>query len=89
MRRNDNFVLNYLGDHYVLVPVGQSAIDFNGIMTLNDTAKFLWENLSENVSNNDLSDALVSKYDIDKSTADQAVNLFVSNMRKYGCLQDE
>ena len=40
---NKEAIVRQIGDQYVLVPVGKLAGIFNGMMTLNRTSQFLWE----------------------------------------------
>ena len=46
MKKNNDFVLRRIADSSVLVPFGSKAINFNGVITLNDSAEFLWKNIS-------------------------------------------
>ena len=54
MKRNENYVVKELLDSYILVPIGETAIDFNGVMTLNETAKFMWESAEGDFTAKDL-----------------------------------
>ena len=38
MKKNNDFVLRRIADSSVLVPFGSKAINFNGVITLNDSA---------------------------------------------------
>ena len=43
MKRNDEFILKSIAGMTVLVPFGLKSFDVNGIIKLNETAKFLWD----------------------------------------------
>lgn len=86
MKRNDNFILRDISGKYVLIPFGEQALDFNGIITLNDTAKFLWEICAEETNQEKLKLALIAEYEIDGETADKAVECFIKLTKDAGCL---
>lgn len=88
MKRNQQFILREIAGKVVLVPFGQKALDMNGIVTLNETAKFLWEKCEEDCVAADLEAALMEEYKIDKETAANAVEIFVTKMKEAGCLDE-
>ena len=65
MKRNENFVLKELMGSFVLVPVGEAAMNLNGVISLNESAKFLWYAAEGEFELDDLVDALVREYKID------------------------
>ena len=86
MKRNENFIMQELAGQFVLVPFGEHALDFNGIVTLNETAKFLWENSAEEINPEKLKAALIEKYSVDEATAETAVNAFIEQLKEAGCI---
>ena len=47
MRIKEGFVLEKVGDGYLAVAVGGRADSFSGLVRLNSTGAFLWNNLAE------------------------------------------
>ncbi len=86
MKKNNDFVLNEMAGNWILVPFGDGAIDFNGVITLNVTAKFLWENCSEDIDAQALQNKLIEEYKIDNETAQNAVNIWIEQMKEAGCI---
>ncbi|MBR7133554.1 MAG: PqqD family protein [Clostridia bacterium] len=86
MKRNENFIMQELAGQFVLVPFGEHALDFNGIVTLNETAKFLWESSAEEINPEKLTAALIKKYSVDEKTAETAVNAFIEQLKEAGCI---
>jgi len=69
MRIIREFILREIAGEYLLIPTGDSTNDFNGLITLSDTAKFIWENLETSGSFQDLVERIVNEYEIDAKTA--------------------
>ena len=41
------FILRNIAGECVLVPTGATTQEFNGLITMSDTAKFIWENIEK------------------------------------------
>jgi hypothetical protein len=87
MKRNENFVLKELMGSFVLVPVGEAAMNLNGVISLNESAKFLWDAAEGEFELDDLVDALVREYKIDIQTATNGAEIFLNRMKEEGCIE--
>ena len=47
MKRNTDFMLRDIAGEVILVPTGAATQQFNGMITLNEVAAFIWKNLDE------------------------------------------
>ena len=56
--------------------------DFNGIIRLNDTGRFLWEKLANDMTEEQLAAALLAEYDIDEAGARSDISEFIAKLRK-------
>lgn len=89
MKIKSGYVLREIGNQCVVVPVGETAISFNGIITLNKTGKFLWEQLQNDVTVDALVNAMLNKYDVTKEVATQDILEFLEVLRKHQILVEE
>ena len=87
MKRSENFILKELMGSFVLVPIGDAAMNLNGIITLNESANFLWDAAEGEFELNDLVDALIREYDIDIQTATDGAEVFLKRMKEEGCIE--
>lgn len=87
MKRSENFVLKELMGNYVLVPVGDAAINLNGVISLNETAKFLWDAAEGEFELDDLVNAIVREYEVDIQTATNGAEVFLKRMKEEGCIE--
>lgn len=86
MKLKKGFVLKEVAGKCVAVPVG-ADIDFNGMITLNSTAKVLWDCLEKGAELDDLTAALLAEYDVDRETAAAHAAKFVEKMRGLNFLE--
>lgn len=88
MRIKEGFLLKEVADNFVVVPVGENLVDFSKMITLNETGALLWEALKKDCSVDDLVNALMSEYVVDKPTARDDVLAFLGLLRGEGVLSE-
>lgn len=89
MKIKDGFMLREIVDTWVVVPIGERVVEFNGIMTLSETGALLWRGIEEGKDIDSLVDSITAEYDIDKSTALSDTLEFISVIEKNGILENE
>lgn len=88
MKIRDNYVLSDVAGTPVVVPLGAEST-FRNMIKLNETGKFLWELLKEDISHDALVAALVKKYGIDASVASDDLDAFLKSLDAFGALEEE
>ena len=84
MKISENFVLRQVADTWVVLPVGQASVDFNGMLTLNESGAILWQALEKGGSREALADALLAEYEVDRATALADVDDFLKKLKGAG-----
>ena len=85
MKLKEGFILRTVAGETVALPTG-GVTDFDMMITLNDTGKFLWERLAVGAEENELVDALLGEYDVSKELAEQSVDAFVARLKELDFL---
>ena len=88
MKIKEGFLLRNVGDNHIVVPVGAASVDFRCIITLNDTGAFIWEQLRENCTMEDVVKAMLAEYDVTVDIAAADVAAFITAMREKGLLDE-
>lgn len=86
MRIKEGYLLRQIAGTAVVVPVGD--VDFNGMLTLNETGSFLWTQLQRDVTEDALVDALLEEYEVTKEAARTDTAAFLSKLREVGLLEE-
>ena len=79
MKLKEGFVLQEVAGETVVLPVG-ADLDMNMMITLNDTARFLWEHLEKETTQEELVDALLGEYGVDRGTDHTCVADFMEKL---------
>ena len=66
----------------LLVPVGKSVYDSNGLFILNETGNFLWDHLVDCADENELVQKLLDEYEVSEDEAKNDVSQFLENLRQ-------
>lgn len=82
MKIKEGFILRNVAGSFVVVPIGEATLDFNGMMNLNETGAFLFEKMIDGTTREDLIKALTDEYDVDEETAAKDVDLFIDKVEK-------
>ena len=87
MIRKENFLLQAVGGENLLVPIGAQVMDTNGIITLNETAAFIWDLLEEDCTIEDLAAAIAERFEVTMEQAVSDVRSFVDKLDQNGLLE--
>lgn len=85
MKIKEGFLMREIAGQTVVLPTG-SELNLQMMITLNETATFLWEKLQEETDEAALVKALLSEYDVDEETATKCVTDFVKKLSDNGFL---
>ena len=86
MKRKDGFVLREVCGEKVIVGEGLGAIDFGKLLSLNDTAAWLWNKAGEldEFTAETLADALCEVYEVSSETALADVKSLLAQWEELG-----
>lgn len=86
MKIEKEFILREIAGDYILVPVGSTALQFDGLLTVNEIGAFLWERLKKETTIDELTAAVLEEYEVDEGTARRDVEEFVASLQKVGVI---
>ncbi|MGE5417239.1 MAG: PqqD family protein [Acidobacteriota bacterium] len=82
MKIKDGFILREVAGQWLVVPLGERVVEFNGMITLSESGALIWKALETESSVDDLVAKVLSEYDIDEATARADVDEFLGMMRE-------
>ena len=80
MKINPDFVLRTVAGKHIVVPIGEAGVSFNGVITLNDSGKMLFEMLVKGAEPKDLVNRLMEVYDVSQEQANEDVKAFIETL---------
>ena len=86
MKRNSDFLLREIAGTVVVVPVGAAAAGFAGMITMNPTGAFLWQQLETEQTVESLTAALLENYEVTAEKAQADVVGFLEKLMPTGAI---
>ncbi|MBU0609115.1 MAG: PqqD family protein [Armatimonadetes bacterium] len=86
MKVKDGFLLREIAGEHIVVPIGERVVDLNGLLTLNATARVLWEELATEQTEDDLVEALTERFEVSPEVARTDVSDFIGLLAEKGLL---
>ena len=80
MKKIKSFISRTIAGETVLVPSEETAHDFNGMISLTDTAAFIWEHIEEAPDFQSLVRLILNEYDVDEQTAATDAAAFLNQL---------
>lgn len=81
MKIKNGFLLRNLGDEHMVVAIGEAGLNFSGLIRLNDTGAWLWNQLKEEISEEALVERMCENFEnLDHKTAQADLKEFLMHI---------
>ena len=87
MKIKQGFVVRKVGDSHVVVPVGELSKNFHGMITLNETAKFLWDYFQEEHTPDEALAMFLETYEVEEDVAKADIKAFIETLARNNFLE--
>ena len=87
MKIKHGLVVRSIAGESVVVALGEASKNFNGIIKLNETGRFLWDKLAAGCEAAELVEAILAEYEIDRDTAEKDIARFVATLEGANILE--
>ena len=87
MKIREGFLLRNVAGNNVVVPIGQATLDFNGMMSLNETGAFIFSKMLDGTTKEQLIEDLISEYEVEREIAQKDVDDFIKKVEGGGLLE--
>ena len=77
MKIKKGFAKRKIAGSIVVVPVGNTIKEFNGMITLNESGSFFWDCFMNDITAEQAVDMVTNEYEVDQETAKKDVEKFI------------
>ena len=88
MKLRGEFVVRQIMEHTVAVPVGQIALQFNGMIVLNDVSKVIWSCLEQETDVEHIVTTVIDRFEVSKQEAEGDILEFLDKLRQLQLLEE-
>lgn len=86
MKINGEYILREVAGDAILVPVGETALQFNGILALEPVGALIWKDLSAGKDRSAILSDILEQFEVDPRTAAQDLDEFLDQLRSENLL---
>lgn len=88
MKTKKGFKLRTICGENVIVAEGIENIDFSKIISMNESAAYLWQNIEDKeFTEDELVDLLTAEYEVDETTARKDVAIMLQQWTEAGMME--
>ena len=87
MKLKENLVLREVAGTWVVLPIAEKVLDFNGMLSLNDTGVMLWKLLEKGSTREEMATALTEEFEVGYDQALTDVDEYIEVLKGAGCIE--
>jgi hypothetical protein len=87
MKLSNKFVLRQVAGNWVVLPMSDATVNFNGMIKLNESGVMLWRLLEQGKDREALAEMLTTVYDVSLDEALADVDEFLNKLIRVGCIE--
>lgn len=87
MKRKETFISREMMGSYVLMPLGETAQKFSGMILTTETGAFIWEHIEEVNSAEEMANLLTEEFEVSHEEALADVTALFENFQKAGWIE--
>lgn len=88
MKLRGEFIVRELSGDIVAIPVGQTALELNGMILLNDVSRVIWERLAEGSDLPGIVTAVTDAFEVSAEEAETDILEFIGKLREASLLDE-
>jgi len=87
MKINENYIVKNIVDETIIIPTGEAAQYFNGLISTNEVAAFIWENIEKCNTVDEMVELVYSEFDADYEIIKNDVQGFLNTLKEVNMIE--
>ncbi|MBE6742420.1 MAG: PqqD family protein [Ruminococcaceae bacterium] len=87
MKIKDGFAKREIAGSHIVVPVGKTAMEFNAMITLNESGAFYWDCFQKDITIDEAVKLILDEYEVEEDRARADVEKFVQMLDENGLIE--
>ena len=89
MKIKEGFEIQNVCGEYIIVPTGADNVDYSKIISLNETAAYLWENVApkESFDIEEMVSLLLAEYEVEEEIAREDCEMIIERWKEMELLE--
>jgi len=87
MKIKDGFAKREIAGSHIVVPVGKTAMEFNAMITLNESGAFYWDCFQKDITIDEAVKLILDEYEVEEERARADVERFIKMLDENGLIE--
>ena len=87
MKIKEGFAKREIAGSFIVVPVGKTAMEFNAMITLNESAAFYWDCFQKDITIDEAVKMVLDEYEVDEARARNDIEKFVQMLQENDLME--
>lgn len=88
MKLKEEMILREVAGEIIAIPVGKTALNFNGMICLNEVSAEIWKGLQEEKSKEEILEKILQEFDVSREEAAVDLEEFLQQLRQNNLLEE-
>lgn len=88
MKLKGKFILRQIMGEIIVIPVGDSALRFNGMICIDPVGGQIWKGLEAQRTKEEILEDILEEFDVSREEAAADLDEFIFQLRESGLLED-
>ena len=90
MKIKEGFEIQNVCGEYIIVPTGADNVDYSKIISLNETAAYLWENVApkESFDIEEMVSLLLAEYEVEEEIAREDCEMIIERWKEMELIEE-
>lgn len=89
MKAKEGFVLRSVVGEYILMPVDEAILQFNGAVLLNEVSAFVWKQIQTPVSKAELLKSILDEFEVEEEVAARDLDALLETFSGFGIIEED
>lgn len=89
MKLKNEMLLREVAGEIVAIPVGKTALNFNGMICLNEVGAEIWKGLQEEQSKEEILERILQEFEVSREEAAADLEEFLQQLRHNDLLEED
>ena len=88
MKLRGEFVIHQVINETLAIPVGDIALEFNGIIMLNNVSEVIWKCLEKGTELEEIISTVTDQFDVSKKEAKEDIITFINGLQEINLIEE-
>ena len=87
MKIKGEYVLREIAGDYILIPIGKTALEMNGMITMDEVGVTIWKGIQEEQDPEEILSTILNTYEVEEKEARKDMEEFFEKLLDAGLIE--